>query len=196
MQNAYQMQSPAVQRASQSFGLAPQASMIDPNLSNHQFAMSQMSQAFSQNQNPSRNQMAVENGHDAQNDPSERTLPSTDVTNETLDDAYAQFIMYCNPSIPDNVDTADLKKAFRVPPRSDSKSFDSFVLFGLISRFEAKEIKTWTDLVVELGVELPDATKNQSTQKVQQYAVRLKVVPHSPSQYTHISRSTICKLTP
>lgn len=93
--------------------------------------------------------------------------------------AYTQFILYCNPSIPDDVDTTELRKGFRAPPRSDNKSFDPFVLFGLISRLEAKEIKTWTDLVVEFGVERPDPDKNQSTQKVQQYAVRLKVA--SPS---------------
>lgn len=36
------------------------------------------------------------------------------------------------------------------------------------------DLKTWTQLVIELGVEKPDAAKNQSSQKVQQYAVRLK----------------------
>lgn len=177
MQNAYQLQSPVVQRESQSFGLATQASMIDPNLSSQQL-MSQMSQAFAQTQHQSRNGMAITNAQNSQSDSIGRTLPSTDVTNDILDDAYIRFILYCNPSLRNDIDTSDLKKAFRTPPKSDGKSFDSFTLFGLISRLEAKDIKTWTDLVVELGVELPDPSKNQSTQKVQQYAVRLKVSTH------------------
>lgn len=182
MQNAYQMHSPVVQRGGQTFRLAPQASMIDPNLSSHDFAMSQ---ALTHNHNQPTLEMSAfptsersvtnDTDRDGQHDAVQRTLPSTDVTNETLGDAYAQFILYCNPSIPDHVDTTELKKGFRVPPRSDNKNFDTFVLFGLISRIEAKEIKNWTDLVIELGVELPDRTKNQSTQKLQQYAVRLKV---------------------
>ena len=183
MQNAYQMHSPVVQRNGQTFRLAPQASMIDPSLSSHDFAMSHMSQTLAHNHNQPSLEMATDSDHDGQHDTVERTLPSTDVTDETLGDAYAQFILYCNPSIPDDVDTTELKKAFRVPPRSDNKNFDTFVLFGLISRIEAKDIKNWTDLVVELGVELPDRTKNQSTQKLQQYAVRLKV----QAQLSHLS---------
>lgn len=179
MQNAYQLQSPVAQRGSQPFGLAPQAPMIDPSLSSHQFSMSQMTQAFAQSQNHSSNGMAVSNNQNTQAGSPERTLPSTDVSEDTLEDAYVQFILYCNPSILNGIDTSDLRKGFRVPPKSDGKSFESYTLFGLISRLEAKEIKTWTDLVVELGVELPDTSKNQSTQKVQQYAVRLKVAAHS-----------------
>lgn len=179
MQNAYQLQNSVAQRGSQTFGLAPQAPMIDPNLSSHQFSMSQMTQAFAQSQNHSSNGMAGSNNQNTQGGSSERTLPSTDVTEDTLEDAYVQFVFYCNPSIPTDIDPSDLRKGFRGPPKSDGKSFESYTLFGLISRLEAKEIKTWTDLVVELGVELPDASKNQSTQKVQQYAVRLKVAVHS-----------------
>ena len=190
MQNAYQMHTPVVQRGGQTFRLAPQASMIDPNLSNHDFAISQ---ALTHNHNQPALEMSAfptsersettDTERDGHHDPVERTLPSTDVTDETLADAYAQFILYCNPFIPDHVDTTELKKGFRIPPRSDNKNFDTFVLFGLISRIEAKEIKNWTDLVVELGVELPDRTKNQSTQKLQQYAVRLKV----QAQSSHLS---------
>ena len=180
MQNAYQLQSPVAQRNGQSFGLAPQSSMIDPSLGSHQYSLSQMSQAFVQS-NQSSNVMVIENDHDSPESTSGRSLPPTDVTNETLDDAYVEFILYCNPSIPDDVDTSDLRKGFRVPPRSDGKFFDPFVLFGLISRLEDKNIKTWTDLVVELGVELPDVSINQRTQKVQQYAVRLKVCSRSPT---------------
>jgi hypothetical protein len=47
-------------------------------------------------------------------------------------------------------------------------------LFELIKRFDAKEIKTWGQLALELGVEAPDISKGQSVQKVQQYSVRLK----------------------
>ena len=183
MQNAYQMHSPVAQRGGRAFGLAPQASMIDPNLNSHDFTMSHMSQALAHNHPQPALEMATDNDRDGQHDNVERTLPSTDVTDETLGDAYAQFILYCNPSIPDHVDTTELKKGFRVPPRSDNKNFDTFVLFGLISRIEAKDIKNWTDLVVELGVELPDRSKKQSTQKLQQYAVRLKV----QAQFSHSS---------
>ena len=108
-------------------------------------------------------------------EPSKRTLPPTDVTDENLDERYVQFILYCNPSISDAVDTTELRVGLRSPPRSDGKNYSPFVIFRLISRLEAKDIKSWTSLVVEMGVELPDASKNQSTQKVQQYAVRLKV---------------------
>ena len=180
MQNAYHLQSPVVHANGQSFGLAPQASMIDPNLGSHQYPISGMSQSFEQHPNHPIDTMSAEDENDSIPIPSDRILPSTEVTNETLDDAYVQFILYCNPSISADVDTADLRKGFRAPPRSDHKYFDTFVLFGLISRLESKNIKTWTDLVVELGVELPDVSKNQSTQKVQQYAVRLKVSFHFP----------------
>ena len=179
MQNAFQLQSPVVQRGGRPLGLVSQGSMVDHNLGSHQFSMSQMSQAFAQTQNTSSSGMAVANSQNTQADVSGRNLPSTDVTNENIDDAYVQFILYCNPSLPDHVDTSDLKKGFRAPPKSDGKNFDPFVLFGLISRLEAKDIKTWADLVVELGVERPDPSKNQSTQKVQQFAVRLKVITHS-----------------
>ena len=112
---------------------------------------------------------------------SSRALPSVEVTDESLDNAYVDFILYCNPAIPTNVDTTDLRKGFRSPPKSDGKSFSPFVLFGLIGKLEAKEIKTWTQLVTDLGVESPDPSKNQSSQKVQQYAVRLKVNALSPT---------------
>lgn len=97
------------------------------------------------------------------------------VDENSIDDAYVQFILYCNPSVPREVDTNELRKGFRAPPKSDTKTFSPFVLYGLIAKLETKEIKTWTELVLKLGVEPPDTTKNQSTQKVQQYAVRLKV---------------------
>ena len=104
-----------------------------------------------------------------------RVLPSAAITADNVDDAYVQFIFYCNPTIPLSTDTGELRRGFRSPPKTDGKVFDTFVLFGLIKRLEAKEIETWSQLVIELGVEPPDPVKNQSTQKVQQFAVRLKV---------------------
>lgn len=104
-----------------------------------------------------------------------RVLPSREVTDENIDDAYVLFIFYCNPNVPSSVDTSELRKTFRCPPRSDGKSFSVFTLFELIRKLDTKEIKTWIQLAIELGVEPPSMEKKQSTQKVQQYAVRLKV---------------------
>ncbi|KAK6610007.1 ARS binding protein 2 [Botrytis cinerea] len=103
-----------------------------------------------------------------------RSLPSREVTDENFDDAYVGFIMYCNPAVASDTDTAELKRIFRAPPRSDNKSFSTFVLFELICKLENKEIKTWAQLAIDLGVEPPSLEKGQSAQKVQQYAVRLK----------------------
>lgn len=104
-----------------------------------------------------------------------RHLPSRDVMDESFDDAYARFILYCNPAVPLETDCEELRKNFRLPPKSDGKSFNTFTLFELIRRLELKEIKTWAQLAKELGVEPPALDKGQSAQKVQQYAVRLKV---------------------
>lgn len=104
-----------------------------------------------------------------------RVLPSREITDETIDDAYVLFILYCNPNVPSSVDTSELRRTFRCPPRSDGKSFSVFTLFELIRKFDNKELKTWIQLAIELGVEPPSMEKKQSTQKVQQYAVRLKV---------------------
>ncbi|KAE8356630.1 ARS binding protein 2-domain-containing protein [Aspergillus coremiiformis] len=103
-----------------------------------------------------------------------RSLPSRDITDETIDDAYVMFIFYCNPNVPMTVDTSELRKTFRCPPRSDGKSFSIFTLWELIRKLDSKELKTWISLATELGVEPPDLEQGQSTQKVQQYAVRLK----------------------
>lgn len=106
--------------------------------------------------------------------PSDRKLPSIEQTTDTIDDAFASFILYCNPSFPLSTDTAELVRCFRAPPRSDGKSFSTWDLFELIRKLELKEIKTWTQLALDLGVGPPDLEKGQSTQKVQQYTVRLK----------------------
>lgn len=105
----------------------------------------------------------------------QRSLPSQAVTDDTFDEAYVNFILYCNPSIPLETDTAELRRTFRSPPKSDGKSFNTFGLFELIRKLEFKEIKTWAQLAIDLGVEPPAFEKGQSAQKVQQYAVRLKV---------------------
>ncbi|KAL7275182.1 hypothetical protein RUND412_001881 [Rhizina undulata] len=108
--------------------------------------------------------------------PTDRSLPDRNVTEENLDDAYVAFILYCNPTVPLNCDTTELRKAFRQPPKSDGKTFDVHRLLRLIEKFEEREIKTWTKLAIELGVE---RTADQSAQKVQQYAVRLKRWMHA-----------------
>ncbi|KAL2868726.1 putative ARS binding protein Abp2 [Aspergillus lucknowensis] len=103
-----------------------------------------------------------------------RSLPSRSITDENIDDAYIMFIFYCNPNVPSSADSTELRKTFRCPPRSDGKSFSIFTLWELIKKLDNKELKTWIQLAIELGVEPPDMEKKQSTQKVQQYAVRLK----------------------
>lgn len=105
----------------------------------------------------------------------ERRLPDREVTDETIDDAFVEFIMYCNPAVASDTDTAELRKLFRAPPKSDGNLFNIFTLFELIRKLELKEIKTWAQLAIILGVEPPALDKGQSSQKVQQYAVRLKV---------------------
>lgn len=108
--------------------------------------------------------------------PTDRSLPDKNVTDETLDDAYVEFILYCNPSVPLTCDTTELRKVFRQPPKSDGKTFNVYRLLQLIEKFERKDIKTWTKLAIELGVE---RTPDSSVQKVQQYAVRLKRWMHA-----------------
>lgn len=106
--------------------------------------------------------------------PEDRQLPALSATDETFDQAYAQFILYCNPSFPLSTDISELKRIFRTPPKSDGRSFSTYHLFELLKKLEARELKTWTDLALELGVERPNVDKGQSSQKVQQYSVRLK----------------------
>ncbi|TVY23863.1 ARS-binding protein [Lachnellula hyalina] len=108
-----------------------------------------------------------------------RSLPTHEVSDENLDDTYVNFIMFCNPMVPLDTDTIELRKTFRAPPRSDGKAFSTFKLFELIRKLEQKEIKTWAQLAIDLGVEPPALDKGQSAQKVQQYAVRLKRWMHA-----------------
>ncbi|KAJ5916215.1 hypothetical protein N7504_000230 [Penicillium tannophilum] len=111
---------------------------------------------------------------DATDQAESRVLPPRDITDDNIDDAYVMFIFYCNPNVPSSVDSSELRKTFRCPPRSDGKSFSVFKLYELIRKLDNKELKTWIQLAIELGVEPPSMEKKQSTQKVQQYAVRLK----------------------
>ena len=179
MDDAYQMRSPMVQRGVHLGSLAaPTASMIDPHLENHRISNPQISHNYSQNHMQNSAVLSA-TGNGVQSSPnssSDRVLPSIEISDNSIDNAYVNFILYCNPSISNDVDTTELRRGFRSPPKSDGKSFSPFTLFELISKLESKELKTWTQLVIELGVEPPDTSKNQSTQKVQQYAVRLKVI--------------------
>lgn len=92
------------------------------------------------------------------------------------------FILYCNPAVPAETDSTALREAFRTPPKSGGKSFSTYTLFELIKQLESKELKTWAELALKLGVDPPDQEKGQSSQKIQQYAVRLKVRMTCPSQ--------------
>ncbi|KAF2767512.1 hypothetical protein EJ03DRAFT_276019 [Teratosphaeria nubilosa] len=103
-----------------------------------------------------------------------RSLPSRDVTADNIADAYVQFILYCNPQFDADVETGLLRSSFNSPPKSEDKEFDTYRLWELLQKFESKEIKTWGQLALDLGVEPPDVGKGQSAQKVQQYSVRLK----------------------
>lgn len=106
---------------------------------------------------------------------SNRGLPDRAVTAATLEDAYVKFIFYCNPAVPADQDTQALRDAFSNPPKSAGKSFETFTVYHLVLQFLRKEIKTWTELTIKLGVEPPDPKKDESAQKVTQYGVRLKV---------------------
>lgn len=190
MEHSFQLQSPIAQRTPQSMAFANSASMIDPTLQQNRLHNSQISHGFNFPQTQS-----TLNGDEASSstqDSDDRALPSIEITDDSIDQAYVDFILYCNPSVPLDTDTTELKKGFRNPPMSDGKRFSPFTLYGLISRLESKDIKTWVQLVTELGVEHPDPAKNQSTQKVQQYAVRLKVtiaLPGTIAILSHLFRS-------
>ncbi|KAI7655102.1 hypothetical protein KC322_g18413, partial [Hortaea werneckii] len=106
--------------------------------------------------------------------PADRSLPTSQPNAKSLTDIYVAFILYCNPHFPLDVDSTALRANFNSPPKSDNKDFEPWQLFELIKRLEAKDIKTWSQLALELGVEPPDVAKGQSVQKVQQYSVRLK----------------------
>ena len=110
-------QIPLARRATEPVTLAPTASMIDPNLeSHHRIQQSQTNATYGRSQAPSPN--SVSNGfHPNHSASTERKLPMREIDDHSIDDAYVQFIMYCNPSIPANVDASELKKGFRAPPK-------------------------------------------------------------------------------
>lgn len=95
-----------------------------------------------------------------------RKLPSRNVTPDSLTKTYVDFILYCNPHFSMTVDTSQLEEKFNSVPKTDNKEFETWRLFELIKRFDAKEIETWGQLALDLGVEPPDASKQQSIQKV------------------------------
>ncbi|KAL2147961.1 hypothetical protein VTI28DRAFT_16 [Corynascus sepedonium] len=115
----------------------------------------------------------------SQSSSSPRTLPDRGVNDRSIEDAYVAFILYCNPAVPAETDSTALREAFRTPPKSGGKSFSTYTLFELIKQLESKELKTWAELALKLGVDPPDQEKGQSSQKIQQYAVRLKRWMHS-----------------
>lgn len=105
-----------------------------------------------------------------------RALPSRVITEETIDRAYAEFILYCNPNIPADVDTFELCRTFRSPPRCEGRGFAMFKLWELIKRLDRKEVKFWSQLAHELlAVDPSDSRRQGISTKVHQYGGRLKV---------------------
>ena len=120
--------------------------------------------------------MAVE---DLDGPPGSNPLPDRNVTEETLEDAYIEFIWHCNPALPPESDKNSLRDAFRNPPRSGGQVFSTWTILELVRKFYGKEIKTWTELTIKLGVQPPVPGKEESAQKIAQYGVRLKKWMHS-----------------
>lgn len=84
-------------------------------------------------------------------------------------------MLYCNPALPPDCEVSTLRDAFRIPPRSQAKEFSPWSVFDKVKKFYNKEIPTWTEMVIQLGVDPPDLSKDESAQKLTQYGVRLKV---------------------
>ncbi len=51
-----------------------------------------------------------------------RTLPDRNVSAATIEDAYVNFIFYCNPGLPLDVSTATLRENFQIPPRVGARA--------------------------------------------------------------------------
>ena len=100
--------------------------------------------------------------------PPDRSLPSREVSAATITDAYVAFILYCNPHFPLDVETTTLQANFNSLPKSDNREFESYPLFQLIQKLDAKEIKTWSQLALELGVDAPDLLKGKLGRAVRQ----------------------------
>ncbi|GAA98174.1 uncharacterized protein L969DRAFT_93218 [Mixia osmundae IAM 14324] len=105
----------------------------------------------------------------------QRRLPPRPIrSEEDLTHAYIEFCLYCNPHIPiDPVPAGvyDLRRSFNAVPKSGARHFKTWDLLGLLERLEGGELRTWTHLCTELGVE---RTSEQSPQRIGQYSVRLK----------------------
>ncbi|WBW71541.1 may bind replication origins Abp2 [Schizosaccharomyces osmophilus] len=98
-------------------------------------------------------------------------LPSKlDINADNITEKFCQFCLCCNPWYA-GADTRQLATAFNSIPKSEGQKFDIWVLFLLIRQYHQKVISSWSKLVGFLGVERKD---EQSTQKIQQYVVRLK----------------------
>ncbi|KAH7040076.1 ARS binding protein 2-domain-containing protein [Microdochium trichocladiopsis] len=108
-----------------------------------------------------------------------RSLPTRQVVDSNIEDVFVSFILYCNPAVPAESSTEALREAFRSLPKSGGKAFSAFALFELVKKLTAKELKTWAEVVIKLGVDPPDVDKGESVQKIQQYAVRLKRWMHA-----------------
>lgn len=119
-------------------------------------------------------QQSVESEPNAEPTPP-AVLPDKNVTPETIEDAYISFMLYCNPALPPDRDVSSLRDAFKIPPRSQGKEFSAWSVFEHVKKFYNKEISTWTEMVIQLGVDPPDLSKDESAQKLTQYGVRLKV---------------------
>ncbi|CAB52738.1 ARS binding protein Abp2 [Schizosaccharomyces pombe] len=98
-------------------------------------------------------------------------LPSRhDVSADNITEKFCQFCLCCNPWYA-GADTRQLANAFNMIPKSEGQKFEIWVLFLLVRQYHQKIINSWSKLVGFLGVERKD---EQSTQKIQQYVVRLK----------------------
>ncbi|KAL1918584.1 uncharacterized protein VTP21DRAFT_2606 [Calcarisporiella thermophila] len=139
---------------------------ILPHLSQYSLSLSYSSQPHSNRFPP------VSADHFSPTTEKQRALPSKQVNERNLSQAYISFILFCNPTCPTDVDTGPLVRSFFAVPRSDGKQFHPWTLFCLCKKMHEGEIKSWVRLAIELGVERTD---EQSPQKIQQYAVRLKV---------------------
>ncbi|KAF4553964.1 putative ARS-binding protein [Elsinoe fawcettii] len=104
-----------------------------------------------------------------------RVLPGREVNQDNITDAYVQFILFCNPAYPNDIDTAGLRDLFNKPPSSNQKSFEVFDIYVLFKRLnEFDGIRTWQQLALELGVEPGIGEDGAGSQRVPQYIVRLK----------------------
>ncbi|PNS20482.1 hypothetical protein CAC42_5932 [Sphaceloma murrayae] len=104
-----------------------------------------------------------------------RSMPDRHVTRDSITEAYVQFILFCNPAYPDDVDIATLRETFSTPPTSNKKSFATFDIYVLVRRLhEYDNIRTWQQLAIELGVDPGTGDDGSGSQRVPQYIVRLK----------------------